>query len=237
VQAHPASEAPAYADPPPANPVARPSSSAARLPGRFNLGSPLVIGAGALILIVLIISGFLLSKGNPAVQQSSAAGTPPDDAGISSIASATLPVIAAASENDPTPTETSAPTSTKTHTPPPTNTPAPTNTPTITLTPTPELFVLIRSITIENNAYVVDYETFGYTEKLPGMHVHFFFDTVAPENAGMPGSGPWKLYGGPRPFKEYLVNNRPLQALQMCALVANANHSVIKNSGTCMELP
>ncbi len=84
---------------------------------------------------------------------------------------------------------------------------------------------------------MVDYETFGYREALPGRHVHFFFDTVAPENAGMPGSGPWILYGGPRPFKEYALSARPAQASQMCALVANADHSIILNSGVCMALP
>ena len=96
----------------------------------------------------------------------------------------------------------------------------------------------INDITIdESNRYVVAYETFEYTEQLPGMHVHFFFDTVPPEEAGVPGNGPWILYGGPRPFTEYTVNHRPASAMQMCALVANANHSVQPDSGTCFDLP
>jgi hypothetical protein len=69
------------------------------------------------------------------------------------------------------------------------------------------------------------------------MHVHFFFNTVAPENAGVPGSGPWILYGGPRPFTKYRVSDRPAQATQMCILVANPNHSVQPDSGNCMDLP
>jgi hypothetical protein len=98
--------------------------------------------------------------------------------------------------------------------------------------------VRINGITISTrNQYVVEYETFGYTEELPGQHVHFFFDTVPPEQAGMPGSGPWKLYGGPRPFTGYLVSDRPRSATRMCALVANANHSVIAESGNCVDLP
>jgi serine/threonine-protein kinase len=225
----------------PRGPAHTPAAGAGRPPAGFNLRSPLVLGAGAVILLVLIISGLLLSRGSPPVQQASVNGTPPDEAAISATqpalaaASSTLPAQAAASENSPTPTETNSPTATITL--PPTDTPAPTDTPTITPTPTPELFVLIKSIVIENNAYVVDYETFGYTEKIPGMHVHFFYDTVLPEDAGMPGSGPWKLYGGPRPFKDYLVSSRPAQATKMCALVANDNHTVIQNSGTCLELP
>ena len=120
--------------------------------------------------------------------------------------------------------------------PQPTATLIPTVPPQPTLPPTP--YVLINSITIDqNNHYVVEYETFGYTEQLPGMHVHFFFNTVPPEQAGVPGSGPWILYGGPRPFTQYTVGDRPAQATQMCALVANADHSIQLNTGNCVDLP
>ena len=116
---------------------------------------------------------------------------------------------------------------------------APTEVPTLEPTPTyPPLYARINSITINaSNQYVVEYETFGYTEKLPGQHVHFFFNTVPPEQAGMPGSGPWIVYGGPRPFTKYKVSDRPANATQMCALVANPNHSVIADSGNCVDLP
>jgi hypothetical protein len=69
------------------------------------------------------------------------------------------------------------------------------------------------------------------------MHVHFFFNTVSVEQAGSPGSGPWYLYGGPRPFTKYSEADRPADATQMCALVANNNHSIIPGSGNCMNLP
>ncbi len=136
------------------------------------------------------------------------------------------------------PTATTPPTATS----PPTATLPPTDTPTPTLSPTPTIppgipYVVITNITIEGSYYVVEYETYEYTEQLPGMHVHFFFDTVPPEEAGSPGSGPWKLYGGPRPFKGYALNNRPAGAAMMCALVANPNHSVQPDSGTCYPLP
>jgi serine/threonine protein kinase/S1-C subfamily serine protease len=98
-------------------------------------------------------------------------------------------------------------------------------------------YVRINKITLDNNRYVVEYETFGYTEQLPGQHVHFFFNTVAPEQAGRPGLGPWILYGGPRPFQDYTVGDRPANATQMCALVANSDHSVIQGSGNCKALP
>lgn len=120
--------------------------------------------------------------------------------------------------------------------PPPSATPTtgPTNTATVPVTP----YARINNITLNSdNRYVVDYETFGYTEGLPGQHVHFFFDTVQPGNAGVPGSGPWVLYGGPRPFTGYGVNERPAGANQLCILVANADHSIQLGSGNCFSLP
>jgi serine/threonine protein kinase len=113
----------------------------------------------------------------------------------------------------------------------------PASTPTATVPPGIP-FVRINSITIDsNNRYVVEYETFEYTEVLPGTHIHFFFNTVSPQNAGSPGSGPWILYGGPRPFTGYRVSDKPSAATQMCVLVANPNHSVQANSGNCVDLP
>lgn len=114
---------------------------------------------------------------------------------------------------------------------------------TVSIPPSPTIpsgvpFVRINKITINSQKqYVVDYETFEYVEKLPGMHVHFFFNTVSEQNAGSPGNGPWKLYGGPRPFTGYRPSDRPQDATQLCALVANANHSILPQSGNCYLLP
>ncbi len=99
-------------------------------------------------------------------------------------------------------------------------------------------FVRINSIELnDSNQYVVNYETFEYTENLPGVHIHFFFNTVPFSQAGTPGSGPWILYGGPRPFQKYRASDRPQNASMLCALVANANHSVQPESGNCFPLP
>lgn len=119
----------------------------------------------------------------------------------------------------------------------PTATEAPTETP-IPLTATPSTpFVVITGIRVEGNLYAVDYEVNNFTD---GLHVHIFFNTVPPEQAGSPGSGPWKLtwgtYGDP-PFTQYSIANRPEGATQMCALVANSNHSIQLNSGNCIDLP
>jgi hypothetical protein len=97
--------------------------------------------------------------------------------------------------------------------------------------------VRINSITLDGNNYVVNYATTGYTPQLPGEHIHFFFNTVPPDQAGSPGGGPWILYGGPNPFTQYTVGEKPASATQMCALVANPDHSVIQGTGNCVTLP
>ena len=95
----------------------------------------------------------------------------------------------------------------------------------------------ITGISEDNGRYVINFQTSGYTPALPGMHVHFFFNTVASENAGVPGGGPWKLYGGSSPFTEYAVSDRPNGASQMCILVANPDHSIQLGTGNCVNLP
>ncbi len=190
-------------------------------------GPPMVLIGGGIVgaLIVLVLIGAfvirpLLGGGNeaqPPTEEVAQESTPED---------AAVPVIA----EDPTATE------------PPTEvpaTPTPTATEEPTATPTPDVFfVSITGITVQDGRYVVEYETFNYTESLPNAtHVHFFWDTVPPEQAGVPGNGPWELYGGPRPFTGYSVTQRPAGANQMCALVANPDHTVQANSGNCFALP
>jgi hypothetical protein len=107
-----------------------------------------------------------------------------------------------------------------------------------TPTPTPAgRAARITGITLSGGNYVVDYQVFGYTAVLPGRHVHFFFNTVSEDQAGVPGKGPWELYAGPVPFTKYSVSERPGAATQMCILVANSDHSVVKGTGNCVDLP
>ena len=125
--------------------------------------------------------------------------------------------------------------------PTPLVTPSPTATPTPVPTPTPTPAgrqARITRITIAGSAYAVEYQAFHFTPDIPGVrHVHFFFDTVPPTEAGEPGNGPWILYDGPSPFKGYKVGQRPGGATKMCILVANHDHSVVQNTGNCVDLP
>ena len=205
-------QTPAYESPPPQT-QDKLASKNSRLPLLLGLG------AGGVILIIIVIAAIFI-LGN--ISNPDAAAPVTESPERVQQATSTQPVLIAATE---------PPTLTATLESTPTDMPTATNT-------LPPLYVRINDITTNtSNQYVVDYETFGYTEALPGMHVHFFFDTVTPEQAGVPGSGPWILYGGPRPFTKYGIGDHPGNAAQMCALVANANHSIILESGNCFKLP
>jgi hypothetical protein len=101
----------------------------------------------------------------------------------------------------------------------------------------PDPAVRITRIEFSGDRYAVYYETTGYTPNNAQLHIHFFFDTVPPATAGVPGSGPWILYDLPVPFTGYGPAQRPEGATQMCALVANPDHSVRLGTGNCVNLP
>jgi hypothetical protein len=105
--------------------------------------------------------------------------------------------------------------------------------------------VLINNIALDGNRYVVDFESFGFEPTWGAQHVHFFFNTVSPEKAGVgePNAGPWQLYpsnaneDGSSPFTLYTVQDRPAGATQICILVANPDHSINPDTGNCYPLP
>jgi tRNA A-37 threonylcarbamoyl transferase component Bud32 len=205
------------------------------------------------------------------VDEGQGAGGTDSDATPTRDATATAAALAAGAVQTVEPSATPVPSATAappTATPPPTATRAATSTPTTqptanaeptqaiyTATPTstptappaytqpPDPYVSIRGITVQDNVYVVDYETLRFTESQDGWHIHFFFNTVTPEQAGLPGVGPWIVYYGPNPFTLYSVGDRPADATQMCARVANADHTLYNsgysgiNTGNCANLP
>jgi serine/threonine-protein kinase len=189
-----------------------------------------VIGGLFFLVIFLVLRGLAGTSNTPAATTAPAATQPAEAAALVATETAALaaaPLVEPSATPTPTITQTSPPTLTPTITPSPT--------PTI---PAGVLYSRINNITVnEAGHYVVDYETFEYTEAVPGQHVHFFFNTVKPEQAGVPGSGPWILYGGPRPFTGYRPIDRPASATQLCVLVANSDHSIQLNSGNCFTLP
>jgi hypothetical protein len=121
--------------------------------------------------------------------------------------------------------------------PSPIVTPSPTPIPTPTPTPGGRQ-ARITGITIANGRYAVEYEVFNFSADIQDRHVHFFWDTIPPTEAGIPAPGSnWILYDGPVPFTGYRVSDRPAAASQMCVLVARHDHSVQQNTGNCFDLP
>jgi serine/threonine protein kinase len=202
----------------PSAPVTQPKPSSSRR-GMWLLGAGLV---GILCIAAVLVIGNSLFKGILQASDRPTSTFFPTRATDST----TQSVVLNATETVPptiSPTETAIPTDTA-----------------IPLTPTPTTpYVLITGIRIENNKYVVDYEVHNFPQS-PSLHVHMFFNTVPPEQAGMPGGGPWKLtwgkYGDP-PFTQYGPADRPARATQLCSLVANPNHSIQLGTGNCVDLP
>lgn len=187
----------------------------------FGLSMPLFAGAAIGFMCLLGIGAFGISR--------IFAG------GLGASPETEEPVALVANTEALTETAVPAPSATLTLAP----TDVPTETP-VPPTPTPDTpYVVIMDISLDGSTYVVDYEVHNFPES-PQLHVHMFFDSVPPENAGSPASGPWKLTWGPYgdpPFTQYGVSNRPAGAMQMCALVANPNHSVQQGTGNCVDLP
>lgn len=157
-----------------------------------------------------------------------------------------LPSETATSTATPTPTATSTltqePVATATEAQPTATEALSTATTAPTVAPSPTTaagpFVRIDSIGVSGSNYVVNYTPIGYTPQLPGTHIHFFWNTIPPQNAGAgPTAETWFLYGGPNPFTGYTVGERPSGATQMCALVANPDHTIQLNTGNCYPLP
>ncbi len=100
--------------------------------------------------------------------------------------------------------------------------------------------VTITGIELEGDRYLVEYAA-NYEPLIAGgeaVHIHFFFDSVAVEEAGVPGNGPWILYDTPAPFSEYGPADRPEGATRMCATPATSDHRVVNpRVFHCMALP
>ena len=198
------------------SPTPQPGPKASAPTKKSSLPLPAIIG-GVAVLAILIIGGiFMAGRGGG------------DETAVSTDepAVAVVDTVAPTATLEPEPTEEIIPTEIPTET-------------AIPITPTPETpYVVISGIKLEGSSYVVDFEMHNIVEAQ--MHVHMFFNTVPPDQAGSPGAGPWKLTGGPygdSPFTGYGPANRPPDATQMCALIANPNHTVQLDSGNCVDLP
>ncbi len=107
----------------------------------------------------------------------------------------------------------------------------------------------IDDIRVEGDSYVVAYTTVGFEPLIDGgdesHHLHFFFDTVPLEQAGVPGTGPWvvwdlddtgqKLFRGEQAFRP---SEGPPGATAICVTVATVGHAVDPGAtADCRPLP
>jgi hypothetical protein len=216
--------------------------------GALFLGSQLFATNGnpanaTVVAVVLEIdSGDEPEPTAPASNSSSPAATPTHVAAqpspTATLAATATPTAQPTATDTPQPTATYAPTATQTATAvPAAATLAPTAVPATPTTAFADPAVRITRIDLNGDRYAVYYETIGYTPNNASLHIHFFFNTVPPANAGNPGSGPWKLYDLPVPFMDYGPADRPDGATQMCALAANHDHSIRLGTGNCVGLP
>ena len=230
-----ASAAPAAARPP-----AAPARQQAPEAPKRKITTPMIIGAVAVVVIGLIC----LIGGGYAINQAiggTADGGGGGGGGEATTAPGDTQVVVVAGDEA---TETVAVEATEVPTEPPTATDEPTEppteTPTVTPTSTPEgAYANIDSITLDGSSYVVNYSVHNLPADPGNMHVHIFFDTVPPDQAGSPGAGPWKLsFGsfGQSPYTGYGPANRG-NANQLCILIANANHTINQGTGNCVDLP
>jgi actin-like ATPase involved in cell morphogenesis len=121
--------------------------------------------------------------------------------------------------------------------------PEPTTT-TTTLPPGP--YVQISDVQLDGEQYRVNYQVSGYTPETDGgpdsLHIHFFLNTTAPENAGNNGNpvGDWHLTDEPTSFLTKYGPADKGDATQMCAVVATVGHDVHlqgTETGNCVDLP
>jgi len=203
-------EAPPAVVPPPSRvePAAPPPPAAPPASGRPKW--PIAVAAVAVAAVIGAGLFFALSGG--------------DDDETPSDSETPEATVTRSTTNQTSPTTANTAAATSTTAPPPTATLAPNTS-------------RISAIQVVNGRFSVAFEVAGFTPDITRQHVHFFFNSVPPTQAGVPGAGPWIVFGAPSPFTGFAVSDKPATATQMCILVANADHSVRQGTGNCVDLP
>ena len=175
------------------------------------------------VLFFLLLIGGLWAINRPPSDISPAVIAPISNTATATSSPTRQPIVPEATSTAVRPTHTAVPAATAT---------------TISPTATPDFaYSEITDIHIsEEGIYLVNFITYNFRPDRERLHVHFFFNTVSPENAGVPGSG-WRLYAGPSPFSGYSLSDRPSEADEICILVANGSHHIRPDSGNCVPLP
>jgi molecular chaperone DnaK len=106
-------------------------------------------------------------------------------------------------------------------------------------------FVRIDDVVLDGSRYRVTYQVLNYEPDVDdpdALHIHFFLDTTAPEDAGFNGDpvGDWDLTDEPNSFTTKYGPGDRGDAGQMCSAVATHAHDVFEPAtptGNCVALP
>jgi actin-like ATPase involved in cell morphogenesis len=104
--------------------------------------------------------------------------------------------------------------------------------------------VFLDEITREGDTFIARYTTVGYDPKLQGgpesRHVHFYFDTLSVDQAGIPAPPNWVAYDTDEDgnlIYRFEASSVPPGATKLCASVANVNHGLDDHLQDCEALP
>jgi molecular chaperone DnaK len=106
-------------------------------------------------------------------------------------------------------------------------------------------FVRIDDVVLDGGRYRVTYQVLNYQPDVDdpdALHIHFFLDTTAPEDAGFNGDpvGDWDLTDEPNSFTTKYGPGDRGGAGRMCSAVATHAHDVFEPgtaTGNCVALP
>jgi hypothetical protein len=94
-------------------------------------------------------------------------------------------------------------------------------------------------------AYETNFEPLIGSDPENNFHVHFFWNTIPPEEAGVPGRGPWEVWdlplgGGEYVFDKFTDANAEeyggVGATALCVAVARSDHSIETDTVMCLDL-
>ncbi len=89
--------------------------------------------------------------------------------------------------------------------------------------------VQITNVSIVGSQFQITFVPNNYVPTLGGIHTHFYYNTELNTVVN-------KMYSGSSPY--FLdLSTKPLNATQICSIVANPDHTVLAGSGNCFTLP
>ena len=97
--------------------------------------------------------------------------------------------------------------------------------------------VQLTNIREEDGNYVIDYRIVGFALAPIGVHLHFYFNNITENDAGIGGTGPYIEYDGLPPFVYEAPDETPFGATQVCAVMAGRLHQIRPGSSSCIDIP